>query len=91
MEDRRAGSERGLLTCGVEAEQQGAGDGEGQDPDRGDHHKHPLLGAMAGVVHDGHHDGRVPADTPTLAAGHRKVGLQESSAMRKAAILEKIY
>lgn len=62
----------GDLTCGVEAEQQGAGDGEGQDPHGGNHHKNPLLGAMAGVVHDGHHDGHVPAHTLTLAAEWRE-------------------
>lgn len=54
------------LTCGVETEQQGTGDGEGQDPHGGNHHKNPLPGAMAGVVHDGHHYCRVPAHTLTL-------------------------
>lgn len=49
------------LTCGVETEQQRAGNGEGQDPNDGNHHKNSLPGAMGGVVQDRHHHGRVPA------------------------------
>lgn len=63
---------KGALTCGVEAEEQGARHGKGQDPHGGDHHKNPLPGAMAGVVHDGHHDGRVPARMLTLALNGEK-------------------
>lgn len=50
------------LTCGVETEQQRAGNGEGQHPDDGNHHKNSLPGAMGGVVQDRHHHGRVPAE-----------------------------
>lgn len=53
------------LTCGVEAKQQGTGDGKGQDPHGGNHRKNPLPGAMGGVIQDGHHHCCVPADTHT--------------------------
>lgn len=52
---------KNLITCVVHAEQKGAGDGEGEDPDHRDHHGDAAFGAVARVVQQWHSDGGVPA------------------------------
>lgn len=42
------------LTCIIESKEHWAGDGEGQDPDDGNHDGDPALGAVACVVQHGH-------------------------------------
>lgn len=59
------------LACVVESEEQWAGDGEGQDPDNGDHDSDPTFGAVACVVQHGHGHSCVPAKVEILSLGCR--------------------
>lgn len=57
------------LACVVESKEQWAGDGEGQDPDNGDHDSNSALGAVARVIQHGHGHSCVPAKARILRLG----------------------
>lgn len=58
------------LTWVVESKEQRTGDGEGQDPDDGNHDGDSALGAVACVVEHGHGHSRVPARQPGEGGPH---------------------
>lgn len=57
------------LACIVESEEQWAGDGEGQDPDNGNHDSNSAFGAVACVIQHGHCHSCVPAKARILSLG----------------------
>jgi hypothetical protein len=57
------------LACVVESKEQWARDGEGQDPDNGDHDSNSALGAVACVIQHRHGHSCVPAKARILSLG----------------------
>lgn len=55
------------LACVVESKEQWARDGEGQDPDNGDHDSNSALGAVACVIQHGHGHSCVPEKARILS------------------------